>query len=162
MARKFPFFLFTFLLLSSFKVLAFTVMPTLFEDAVSRAHLIFKGTVIDRAIEDDAYESKKRVIYYKFQIEECLKGICGTTYLFKQGKNVPGYEMGKTYLLFLSEENSRTGLVSPVGVSEGVYELTLKDEKWFMTQPSPKAKSGDEPTNNYDIFKERILKQLKN
>ena len=72
-----------------------------------------------------------------------IKGGCKGNHLFKQlalgPKDLPTYVEGKTYLLFLPEPSEKTGLVAPLGIWQGRYELIPSDGGWSI--PSLKKRN---------------------
>ncbi len=120
------------------------------------AKTIVKGKVIDIAIEHDAYESGKMVQYITLDVKEWIKGDASgsSTLIFKQladgsyeadGVKIrqnlffPKYEVGKTYLFFLPNAHSKTGLLAPIGLDQGLYVIE-EDENGNETLPQLKGR----------------------
>lgn len=109
------------------------------------AKTIVKASVVDIAIEHDSYESGKMVQYVTLDVKEWLKGdaVGGDKLIFKQlaegsyeadgikiRQNLffPKYEVGKTYLFFLPNAHSKTGLLAPIGLDQGLYVIETDDD----------------------------------
>ena len=110
--------------------LVFETVPVNLEEIVKTAHKIFAGRCIEiERIEDDP-KSKLDVIKYTFKVTEPVKGLGNKQekIIFKQWEPTvrgTGYEVGKKYVLFLYEESER-GLTSPVGLSQGLFDVQEK------------------------------------
>lgn len=106
---------------------ALTVKQLNAKQLIGNAACIVSGEITDATADRDVYESGYLVKYFTLKIKDHLKGTCGSgdTLVFKQVvgvKGLPEYTVGKSYLLFLPEA-TETGLVAPVGVWQGRYEL---------------------------------------
>lgn len=112
--------------------LVFDVLPMNLEEIVSDSDRIFTGKCIKlKEIKKDP-ESKLSIIKYTFKISEGIKGVGNKKEIsFKQWlptTRESGYEIGKKYILFLYP-NSEIGLTSPVGVSQGKFNI---EERKFI------------------------------
>lgn len=106
------------------------IKPATIEDDAKDASYIFNGTVTDVQTVQDTEESGFLVSYFTFQINECLKGDCGKSYVLKQITTLPPFKKGQSYLLFLTEPHEETGLSAPLGIYTGRYELKKVGGKW--------------------------------
>jgi hypothetical protein len=167
-------FTFTLILLSSFFAQALSVKSLSLNQIVGLSDVVFRGELVEVSLSDDLYESGQLVKYYTFRVEECLKGNCGEQVVFKQlalgPKGLPEYQMNKEYVLFLPRASERTGLVAPVGIWQGRYELERQQNS--LVVPALKKKSSALKTlglsgkgitdsgTSYEAFKQDILNQL--
>lgn len=126
-------------------------------ELVSDAQLIVKGTVISKDTAFDEDESGMIVTYYTVKVEDWLKGPASddNELVFKQvaqgqytlgGNQIrqnlffPEYEVGKTYVFFLPEAHARTGLLAPVGLQQGVFEVIKKNGQELVPQLKERAR----------------------
>ncbi len=123
------------------------------------AHQIVRAKVVNKQIEADPYESGALVCYYTLAVEETLKAPLagpsdeiiikqladGTTtqngLAVRQQYNFPQYEVGKTYVFFLPQAHSKTGLSAPIGLAQGVFEI-VADRAGRETVPAFVARAG--------------------
>lgn len=155
-SRFFLISLFLALLVGSPSTKALLVKKMTLRQVTSFSQRIFRGMVLDSSIENDAYESGYLVHYYTLRVEECLKGDCGTGITFKQivsGDKLPDYQVGKTYLLFLPEESPKTGLLAPVGISQGIYPLESSKGRFLVR--------GGATGQDYDALKTEVLQYIR-
>ena len=107
----------------------FDTIPMNLEEIIETSGRIFAGrcTKVEE-IENDT-ESNLPVIKYTFKITEGIKGIGKKEEIvFKQWQPTvreSNYETGKKYVLFLYPESKR-GLTSPVGLSQGLFQVEEK------------------------------------
>lgn len=174
-------FISIFLVVSSPFATALSVKTLTFSQLVGLSQVILRGTLIEKKVGDDIYESGFIVVYYTFKVNECLKGTCEETLTFKQlAKGLPDYEVGRSYVLFLPEATEKTGLIAPVGIHQGRYLLEQAGGKWVipaLRQNARLVKDLRTEANNrslnlpaltktstaddYDSFKAVILKMVK-
>ncbi|EKD41282.1 MAG: hypothetical protein ACD_73C00780G0002 [uncultured bacterium] len=175
-AKSLAVFTFTLILLSSVFANALSVKSLSLKQIIGFSSVVFRGEATNVAVADDDQESHQLVKYYTFKVTECLKGDCGETITFKQivlGKNgLPDYDIGKQYVLFLPEASENTGLLAPVGIWQGRYEL--REEAGHLVVPALKKNkatlktlglSTDKGVNaidvsGYEVFKQEILNNL--
>ncbi len=120
-----------FLILSGTQLWATTVQTVNLFEMVRLADRVFWGTCQKMKTEQDA-TTGLRVTAYTFEVREGIKGVsAGETVVFRQisqgqkGFGIPGlpqYHEGQEALLFLLAD-SRIGLTSPVGLSQGVFQV---------------------------------------
>lgn len=150
--------LFNFLILLTISVsssFATTVKPVNIRELVNLADTIIKVTVIDKQVEYDDEDFGGYVTYYTFQVKEWIKGEptednelvikqIGQGKFTLNGYNItrnfyfPEYKVGKTYLLFLPEAHPGTGLLAPIGLQQGVFQI--KEVNGEETIPSLKKR----------------------
>lgn len=126
-------------------------------ELVSDAQVIVKATVISKDTAFDEDESGMIVTYYTVKVEEWLKGSPSddNELVFKQvaqgqytlgGHQIrqnlffPEYEVGKTYVFFLPEAHARTGLLAPVGLQQGVFEVVKQNGRELVPQLKERAR----------------------
>lgn len=164
------------ILFSSYFAQALSVKSLTLKQIVSFSDIVFRGELVESKLEDDVYESGYLVKYFTFNVEECLVGVCGEQITFKQiamSKNgPPEYQTGKTYLLFLPKASDNTGLVAPVGIWQGRYELKNEQGRWVVPALSKKgaaikslglvkaSTTGVDSTVSYDAFKKEIQETI--
>ncbi len=113
---------------------ALTVLPLGLEQLHGRASHIFVGRCIDNSVQHDT-ATGLTATYTTFEVLERLRGAAGGTYTLKQvGGSPPGdpgglvihgvphFETGQRYLVFLPTP-SRSGFSSPVGLSQGTFQI---------------------------------------
>ena len=120
-----------FLVFSGTQLGATTVQTVKLFEMVKLADRVFWGTCLQMKTEQDE-ASGLWVTAYTFEVREGIKGVsAGETIVFRQispgqkGFGIPGlpqYHEGQQALLFL-HANSRIGLTSPVGLSQGVFQI---------------------------------------
>lgn len=154
---KYFFGLLASLLLMSFSIGATVVKPINLDMLTGLASVIVKARVTDVQYDLDLEESGRMVAYYTLEVLETLKGDgVGTEITFKQladgeyysdsGQPVrqrtffPTYQVGKTYVLFLPEAHQVTGLLAPIGLFQGVFEVNV-DEAGLENIPALKARA---------------------
>ncbi|MDO8520251.1 MAG: hypothetical protein Q7T11_08840 [Deltaproteobacteria bacterium] len=155
--RNLVLFTFISLLISSPIAQALLVKQMTLRQVTHSSERIFRGTVLDSSLENDAEESGRIVRYFTFRVDECLKGACGSKITFKQwagGERLPEYDVGKDYLIFLPEESRRTGLVAPVGIMQGVYPLTRSQGRFLI-------RNGTVPDQDYESLKTEVLQYVR-
>lgn len=153
---------FTFLVILSLAlsgiVQATLVMPMNIEQIAGDAEYIVKGTVTDKQTMLDTFESGKIVTYYTLQVTDWIKGkpTSDNELVFKQigqgeytvdGKAVrqqfffPEYDVGKTYVLCLPQAHEKTGLLAPVGLQQGVFEIKTVNGQEVVPQFKERART---------------------
>lgn len=159
-------FLFTiiFCVISSPFAFSLSVKSLSLEQIVIFSEVIARGTLLERKVEVDTEESGFLVIYYTFRIDECLKGYCGEKMTVKQlaDQGLPDFKVGQPYLVFYPEASENTGLVAPVGIWQGKFDLEQKEGKWLIPALKQnqrlKSLALPSPANSYEAFKKVILK----
>ena len=107
----------------------FETIPLNLEEITKSADRIFTG--VCRDIEEIEKDDVARLPVYKytFEVTDSIKGVKEKSKVtFKQWQPTvrgAGYEAGKKYVLFLHKE-SKLGLTSPVGYSQGQFEIEKK------------------------------------
>ena len=129
--RAGPGFWLWFLVFSGTQLGATTVQTVNLFEMVKLADRVFWGTCLKMKTEQDG-ATGLWVTAYTFEVREGIKGVsAGETIVFRQispgqkGFGIPGlpqYHEGQQALLFL-HANSRIGLTSPVGLSQGVFQV---------------------------------------
>ena len=126
------------------------------QEIVGDAQYIIKATVISRDTALDKEESGHIVTYYTVKVHEWLKGTPtdDNELVFKQiaqgqftlnGEQIrqqlffPEYEVGKTYVLFLPEAHARTGMLAPVGLQQGVFDVITENGHDVIPQLKSRA-----------------------
>lgn len=119
---------------------ATTVRSMNIQELVSDAQYIIKAKVIDKTTAVDSDESGYIVTYYTVSVSEWIKGNPSPDgeMVFKQiaqgeytlnGNTIrqklffPEYQVGQTYVFFLPEAHEKTGMLAPVGLYQGVYNV---------------------------------------
>lgn len=120
-----------FLVFSGTELGATTVQTVNLFEMVRLADRVFWGTCLKMKTEQDG-TTGLLVTAYTFEVREGIKGVSsGETVVFRQisqgqkGFGIPGlpqYPEGQQALLFLHAD-SRIGLTSPVGLSQGVFQV---------------------------------------
>ena len=118
---------------------ATTVLPVSLQQMSATAEFIFLGKVIsnDTRIDD---MSGQIATFTTFEVLQAVKGKPGTTHTIKQIggqlpgsdyhliiKGVPRFYLGKEYIVFLPEQSS-LGFSSPIGLSQGKFDVLEKTE----------------------------------
>lgn len=117
------------------RALASDVIPVNLEEMVSRSDVAFTGKCVSATAK---VQGRFVVTTYTFQVDEVLKGDVPATYTFTQlgaskeeavrlrtpsVSGFPVYKVNSVYTLFLGKASS-IGLQSPVGVTQGVVNVT--------------------------------------
>jgi hypothetical protein len=192
---RFSFLWVVFFLVISGVTRATLVMPMNIEQIAGDAEYIIKATVTDKQTLLDTYESGKIVTYYTVHVIDWLKGTPqqDNELVFKQigqgeytvdGKKVrqqfffPEYEVGKTYVLCLPQAHETTGLLAPVGLQQGVFEIKVVDGEEVVPQFKERARTlqkglsgsqgkflttkiqGAANDHSYETFKETVQNAL--
>ena len=120
-----------FLILSGTQLGATTVQTVNLFEMVKLADRVFWGKCLKMKTAQDG-ATGLLVTAYTFEVREGIKGVsAGETVVFRQisqgqkGFGIPGlpqYHEGQEALLFLHAD-SRIGLTSPVGLSQGVFRV---------------------------------------
>lgn len=148
---------FACLLLGSFTARATLVRAMNIRELTSDASLIIKATVTAKDTALDAEESGHIVTYYTLKVKDWLKGTPtdDNELVFKQiaegeytlnGQRIrqklffPQYEVGKTYVFFLPEAHERTGLLAPLGLQQGVFDVIRQNGRDILPQLKDRAK----------------------
>lgn len=139
------------------------------------SHQVVRAKVVGKQIESDPYESGALVCYYTLAVQETLKAPTegasteiiikqladGTTIqnglAIKQQYSFPQYEVGKTYVFFLPQAHSKTGLSAPIGLQQGVFEI-VTDRDGNETIPSFAARAGILKKDLKDDVQGKMLK----
>lgn len=120
-------------------------------ELVQDSQYIVKATVTAKDTVLDTDESGHIVTYYTVTVSDWIKGqpTDDNQMVFKQiaqgeytlnGERIrqnlffPQYEVGKTYVLFLPEAHARTGLLAPVGLQQGVFDVILQNGQEVLPQ----------------------------
>ncbi|MBU0506238.1 MAG: hypothetical protein ABII18_00895 [bacterium] len=173
------------------------VKPLNLQNLVGIATYVVKATVTDKVIEEDVYESGAIVNYYTLEIKEWVKGTPPSgmekeiiikqlasgeftqgSKTIRQNVGFPEYEIGKTYVFFLPKPHAVSGLLAPIGLMQGVFEvqtdkqgketipaltkrakllskgLVVKKNQAFLSKQLNAAASGSD--NTYSSFKSMI------
>lgn len=104
----------------------FDTIPMNLEEIVNASNRIFSGKCIKAEETND--ETNLPVVKYTFSVKENIKGVKDEEITFKQWLPTVrdgGYEVGKKYILFLFPDSER-GLTSPVGFSQGKFNVETK------------------------------------
>lgn len=164
------------------------------EELSEQADVIVKATVLDKQVEDDQEESGRLVTYYTLEVKDWIKGTSATgdnTLVIKQiaqgeytspdgivtRQNLyfPEYQVGKTYVLFLPKAHPQTGLLAPLALGQGVFEVKSDGDTDTIPQLQQRAKmlginlrsanpkltrllqtAKTQPSNTYQTFKSMI------
>lgn len=128
------------------------VRPMNLDELVGDAHYIIKAEVKAKDTRVDSEESGMIVTYYTLKVKEYLKGspvsddelvikqvaqgefAKANGRRYRQNLYFPEYAVGRTYLLFLPEAHARTGLLAPVGLQQGVYDIVTKNGEEELPQ----------------------------
>ena len=117
---------------------ATSVLPVDLGQMIDQAAVAFQGTVVDVRTGRDP-QTGTLVTMTTFRIDDVLKGAVPGSYTIKQiggedastglkfrAVGVPTYKTGETYVLFMNGVSSQ-GFTSPVGLSQGRFEVTSGD-----------------------------------
>ena len=113
---------------------ATTVIPPTFDELVSRAELIFQGTVVSVRSEwaGDTGKQKRIVSYVSFSSEDVIKGEAGSTYTLRmlggtigdrtlKVSDAPTFKQGDRVILFV--EKNGTQFIPLVGIMHGCFRV---------------------------------------
>lgn len=133
------------------------VKPVNIQQLTALAKYIVKAQVTHGQTELDEYESGKYVTYYTLKPLEWIKGGKGNEPVIikqladgeftagniavRQTLYFPKYEVGQTYLFFLPYPHKTTGLLAPIGLFQGVFDV-VKDENGREALPQLKERAG--------------------
>lgn len=129
----------------SLSVSATVVRPINFDELTGLADVIIKAKVTQIDTDLDVEESGQMVNYYTLNVVEVLKGdaalgefvykqIADGEYFNESGQVIrqktyfPRLEEGRTYVLFLPRAHHATGLMAPIGLFQGVFEVQTDDQ----------------------------------
>ncbi len=139
-----------FIILCSLQSHATLVKPLSLSQITKASDTIVRVHLKDKALLEDTEESGRLVIYYTFEVLEWLKTskegdtvpLTSETLIIKQlatgrayGYNnaqalqVPEYEVNRDYVLFLPKAHPKSGLVAPIALDQGVFELVASGDK---------------------------------
>lgn len=107
----------------------FETTPLNLQEIIQASGKIFTGRCLKvEEIENDP-ESNLEVVNYRFKVIEGIRGVKDNSEIsFKQWKPTvrnASYEVGKKYVLFLYPKSNK-GLTSPVGLSQGLFDIGKK------------------------------------
>lgn len=149
---------------------ATTVRSLNLNELADQSQIIVKAEVISKQTANDPEESGMLVTYYTLKVLDSLKG--GTTaggelvikqvaqgeYVsegnrIRQNYYFPEYEVGKTYVFFLPPPHHRTGLLAPVGLFQGVFDVIKSGGQEVLPQLKARQKTlqarlGDKTKNS--------------
>ena len=136
--RQATIFIFLVLLFCSLRTAATSVLPVSLQRMAATADIIFHGKVINNEIKLDPVSNRVATLT-TFEVIEVIKGDVGATHTIKQigGQlpgskvrqlihGVPGFSAGQEYVVFLPKVSS-LGFASPVGLSQGKFDITRKN-----------------------------------
>lgn len=147
-----------------------------FDELTKQSNLIVKAKVMNKQIEEDAEEGGGRVVaYYTLEVQDWIKGAAtadnvlvikqvadgeytvpgGVT--MRQKFYIPQYEVGKTYVFFLPEAHHLTGLLAPIALGQGVYDVKTVDGVDTVPQLKARAKMLGLKTKNTNKSLVRLL-----
>lgn len=120
------------------------VLPVSLQRMSNSAELIFEGRVTTIDVKLDEV-SKRVATFTTFAVTDVIKGQVASTHIVKQfggqlpGSNlktrihgIPEFEKGKNYIVFLPPV-SRLGFASPVGLSQGKFDITQRNGKTVIS-----------------------------
>lgn len=135
---------------------ATSVKPVNLDELTTLAETVVKAELVDSQVVLDKEESGKMVRYYTWKVLDVIKGQADSELVFKQLADgeyradsglvvrqrlfFPTYQKGKTYVLFLPEAHPDTGLLAPIALWLGVYEVQ-KDADGNENVPQLKARA---------------------
>ena len=138
------------MLLVSLHANATSVLPISLERMAATADTIFHGKAISNEVKLDPV-SGRVVTFTRFEIIESIKGEPGSSRTIKQiggqlpGSNyrrvihgVPGFNTGEEYVVFLPKA-SRLGFTSPIGLSQGKFDIQTIAGKSVIKDPRARA-----------------------
>jgi hypothetical protein len=112
---------------------ATTVIPPTFDELVSRAEVIFEGTVTGLRSEWTGEGSNRHIVtYVSFKIEDSIKGAPGADYTIRmfggtvdghtmEVTDAPRFKVGDRDILFV--ENNGTQFIPLVGIMHGRFHV---------------------------------------
>ena len=121
-------------------VMATSLVPMNLADLAHKSRHVFEGKCIKvevTVVKSSGGKTDIPVVRYTFEVLDGIKGVVGETRTvtqlgrFTDGRDffikpewvqLPKYEVGHTYLLFLTGASS-TGLSSPMGMPQGVFDI---------------------------------------
>src|SRR5438094_5159316 len=130
--------------------LATTVIPPSFDELVSRAELIFQGSVIDVRSEWTGEGAQRHIMsYVTLKVEDAIKGNPGSTVTLRmlggtvggetmEVSDAPKFKVGDRDILFV--ENNGTQFVPLVGIMHGRFRVkkdTTGQDAVFTNEGSP-------------------------
>lgn len=135
---------------------ATTVRSLSINELTSLAATIVKAEVLSKETFEDTEESGRFVNYYTLRVIDSLKGEveAGSELIFKQVAKgeysdgvisyrqnyfTPDYTVGKTYVFFLPNPHHATGLLAPIGLAQGVFDVIVVNGN--ETLPQLKSRS---------------------
>jgi hypothetical protein len=137
--KKFPFFLFlACLCVGLHATRGTTVIPPTFDELVSRAEVIFQGTVTDVRSQWTGEGAQHRIVsYVTFKVEDALKGAPGESYTLRMlGGTVDGetmevsdgpkFKVGDRDIIFV--ENNGSQFIPLVGIMHGRFHVDKDKE----------------------------------
>lgn len=129
------------------------------DELATQANYIVKAKVSEKQIEEDSDEGGGRVVaYYTLEVQDWIKGeaTANNVLVIKQVADgeytvpggvtmrqkfyIPQYEVGKTYVFFLPEAHHKTGLLAPIALGQGVYDVKTVDGADTVPQLKSRAK----------------------
>jgi len=117
---------------------ATTVIPPTFDQLVSRAQVIFQGTVTDVRSQWAGEGAQRHIVtFVTFKVEDTLKGNAGATYSIRllggtvdgetmEVSDTPKFKVGDRDILFV--ENNGSQFVPLVGITNGRFRIQ-RDEQ---------------------------------
>src|SRR6266403_4235675 len=136
--KKFPFFLsLACLCVGLHATHGTTVIPPTFDELVSRAEVIFQGTVTDVRSQWTGEGAQHRIeSYVTFKVEDAMKGAPGESYTLRmlggtvdgetmEVSDSPKFKVGDRDILFV--ENNGSQFIPLVGIMHGRFRVK-KDE----------------------------------
>ena len=112
---------------------ATTVIPPTFDDLVTKAEMIFEGTVTGSRSEWTGEGSNRHIVtYVTFKIEDAIKGAPGSEYTLRmfggtvdghtmEVTDAPRFKVGDRDILFV--ENNGTQFIPLVGIMHGRFHV---------------------------------------
>lgn len=164
------------LMLASVQSQATLVRQLGLDELATQASVIVKAKVSDKQIEEDGEEGGGRVVaYYTLEVQDWIKGdatadnklvikqVADGEYTVPGGVTmrqkfyIPQYEVGKTYVFFLPEAHHKTGLLAPIALGQGVYDVVTVDGVDTVPQLKARAKMLGLKTKNTNPGLVRML-----
>lgn len=117
---------------------ATTVIPPTFDELVSRAEVIFQGTVTDVGSQWTGEGAQRRIVsYVTFKVEDAMKGVPGESYTLRmlggtvdgetmEVSDSPKFKIGNRDIIFV--ENNGSQFIPLVGIMHGRFHVD-KEEK---------------------------------
>lgn len=155
--RKFIFLL-GLVFIIAFQAHATVVRSMNLQEMMGDAQYVVKVKVLEKTTEIDDEESGRIVTYWTFEVLDWIKGTPNPDnelvikqigqgqftvdgYAIHQNLYFPEYEIGKTYVLFLPEAHPQTGMLAPVGLYQGVFEVREVNGEEYIPQLAQRARS---------------------